>query len=94
MAKRKGDKEQGYSAGVIIGRVLSLPFIAARKILPLVLGFDADAKKQYNSMGNRSAEEIVGLATGKKYGTPAEKAAALKYTNDVISNAKKRIDGE
>lgn len=101
MAKRNKEKKQGYSAGIIIGRTLSLPFIAAKqigkisikvagKVLSSAVGYAADAQMQYNSVGEKSVEDIVDLATGKKYGTPIEKAAAQKY----ILDAKKRVDGE
>lgn len=101
MAERKNEQEQGYSAGIIIGRTLSLPFIAAKKlgkvsikvagkVLSSAIGYAADFQMQCDSMESKSVEEIVGLATGTKFGTPIEKAAAQKR----IIDAKKRAVDE
>lgn len=101
MAEKKQKNNQGYSAGVVVGRVLSLPvkaavgvgkvtFKVAGKVLTTAIWFALDAQNQYNNMGNRSAEEIIDIVSGKRYSTPVEKAAAMQYVVD----AKKRVDGQ
>lgn len=101
MAENKQKNNQGYSAGVVVGRVLSLPvkaavgigkvtFKVAGKVLTTAIGFSLDTQKQYNNMDNKSVEEIGDIISGERYSSVAEKTAAIKYAMD----AKKRVDGQ
>ena len=86
------NNKNGVDPGFVAGRILSLPFKAAfaigKFIFTNVLNFAENTQNEYHNMSEKSPEDVVNIALGKK-GTSEQQVAARMYVKNAINDSKK-----